>query len=117
MLAQFPKRRPEESNTEISFRGPRDGFTEDVEENIALVRKRLRTKALINESFTVGKRGQTQLSLLYMKDVARPEIINEARTRIKQINTDSVLSLAEIEERMSNTKFTFFSFNRFFEST
>ncbi|MBM7838364.1 hypothetical protein JOC54_001620 [Alkalihalobacillus xiaoxiensis] len=108
LLAQFPKRRPEESNTEISFRGPRDGFTEDVEENIALVRKRLRTKALINESFTVGKRGQTQLSLLYMKDVARPEIINEARTRIKQIDTDSVLSLAEIEERMSNTKFTFF---------
>lgn len=108
LLAQFPKRRPEESNTEISFRGPRDGFTEDVEENVALVRKRLRTKSLINESYTVGKRGQTQLSLLYMNDIARPEVIKEARARIHQIDTDSILSLAEIEERMSNTKFTFF---------
>ncbi|RQW21190.1 spore germination protein [Bacillus sp. C1-1] len=107
-LPQFPKRKPEESNTEISFRGPRDGFTEDVEENIALVRKRLRTSALVNETFIVGKRGQVQLSLLYMEDIARKEVLKDVRSQIQSIDTDSVLSLAEIEERLSNTKFTFF---------
>ncbi|WP_144559405.1 spore germination protein [Shouchella miscanthi] len=107
-LPQFPKRKPEESNTEISFRGPRDGFTEDVEENIALVRKRLRTSSLVNESYIVGKRGQVQLSLLYMKDIVRDEILNEVRKQIEAIDTDAVLSLAEVEERLTNTKFTFF---------
>ncbi|MFS0787606.1 spore germination protein [Shouchella sp. 1P09AA] len=107
-LPKFPKRQPEESNTEISFRGPRDGFTEDVEENIALVRKRLRTSALVNESYTVGKRGQVQLTLLYMKDIAREEVLKDVRDQILAIDTDSVLSLAEVEERLTNTKFTFF---------
>ncbi len=116
-LPQFPKRKPEESNTEISFRGPRDGFTEDVEENIALVRKRLRTSSLVNESYIVGKRGQVQLSLLYMKDIVRDEILNEVRKQIEAIDTDAVLSLAEVEERLTNTKFTFFSVNGLFKST
>lgn len=108
MLPDYPKRLPEESNTEISFRGPRDGFTEDISENIALVRKRLKTKALINESITKGERGKTELSLLYMKDIARPKVVDEARKCLEEIDTDAVLSIAEIEERLTNTKFTFF---------
>lgn len=49
-----------------------------------------------------------QLSLLYMKDIVRDEILNEVRKQIEAIDTDAVLSLAEVEERLTNTKFTFF---------
>lgn len=41
-ISNPPKRNPEESTTEISIRGPRDGFTEEVITNVALIRKRLK---------------------------------------------------------------------------
>src|SRR5690606_31427031 len=45
-----PKRSPEESATEVSVKGPRDGFVEDISTNIALVRKRLKTDSMVTKS-------------------------------------------------------------------
>ncbi len=45
-MASPPQRAPSESNTEISVKGPRDGFTEAVDTNVALIRKRLKTTTL-----------------------------------------------------------------------
>src|SRR5699024_5859672 len=54
--ADPPKRSPEESASEVSVKGPRDAFVEDITSNIALVRKRLKTGSMVTKSFTVGKR-------------------------------------------------------------
>src|SRR5690606_12212292 len=48
-IAQPPSRQPEESNTEVSIRGPKDGFVERVADNIALIRRRLPTTSLACE--------------------------------------------------------------------
>ncbi len=45
-LSNVPNRQPEESSFEVSVRGPRDGFVEDLSMNTALIRKRLKTKSL-----------------------------------------------------------------------
>ena len=50
-MASPPQRAPSESNTEISVKGPRDGFTEAIDTNVALIRKRLKTTTFGIEYF------------------------------------------------------------------
>jgi hypothetical protein len=107
-IANPPSRKPEEANTEISIRGPRDGFIEELSTNVALVRKRLRTNSMSYEQFTLGTRSHTKLGLLYLKDVVKPEIVEDIRNRLQAIETDAVYSSNELEELLAESKFTLF---------
>jgi len=107
-IADPPNRKTEESNTEISIKGPRDAFVESLETNVALIRKRLRTTSLHYEQFTVGTRSKSKVALLYIVDFIRPEIIIEARTRLNNINMDSLMSSSQLEEILSDSAISLF---------
>lgn len=107
-IAQVPKRQPEESNTEVALKGARDGFTEDISTNVALIRKRLRTATLHHEQFIIGTRSQTKVSLLYIADVIRPEVIEEAKSRLKGIQVDALLNSGQLEEAMADSSLSLF---------
>lgn len=107
-ISNPPKRQPEESISEISIRGPRDGFTEEVITNVALIRKRLKTTSLQYEHFIVGKRGNVRLAILYIKDIMNPDFVTEAKRRISQIDVDSVIGCAQLEEYLSDSSDSIF---------
>ncbi|MFD0869042.1 spore germination protein [Paenibacillus residui] len=107
-VADIPRRTPEESNTEVSIKGPRDGFTEDLSTNIALIRKRLKTPSLHHEQFRLGRRSHTKVSLLYLYDVARPDVVDEVRTRLNKIEVDGLLSNEQLEEALSDYSHSLF---------
>lgn len=107
-IAQVPKRQPEESNTEVSIKGARDGFTEDINTNTALIRKRLRTASLHNEQFIIGERSQTKVSLLYIADIARPDVIEEVKRRLKHFKVDALPNSGQLEEAISDSTFSLF---------
>ena len=106
--AKVPDRQPEESNTELSIKGPRDGFVENLEINAALVRKRLRTNALRYEQYVIGRKSETRVALLYIHGYIRPEILQEARKRLTNIQVDTLLSSAQLEEMMSDSSLSLF---------
>lgn len=109
-VSDRPQRTPEESNTEMSIRGPRDGLIEDLIVNVALVRKRLRTNSLYYEKYTLGKRTRTQVGLLYIADVVRPQVITEIKERLRRIDdhVDSIISSTDLEEMLSPSPFSLF---------
>lgn len=107
-ISQMPKRQPEESNTEVSLKGARDGFTEDISTNVALIRKRLRTASLNHEQLIIGTRSQTKVSLLYIDDIARPEVIDEVRSRLKGLKVDALLNSGQLEEGISDSSLALF---------
>jgi F0F1-type ATP synthase membrane subunit c/vacuolar-type H+-ATPase subunit K len=107
-VANLPQRSPEESSTEVSVKGPRDAFTEELTVNVALVRKRLRSNSLCNESFVVGRRSKTNVSLLYLGDVVRPAVVEEARRRLQSLEIDALIGSAQLEELLADTKYPLF---------
>ncbi|WPZ19889.1 spore germination protein [Geobacillus subterraneus] len=107
-LASPPNRDPEEPNTEVSIRGPKDGFIEEISKNMALIRKRLRSHRLVYEPFIIGTRSQTKVGLLYVDDIANTTIIDEVRSRLLSLYIDSVTSTNQIEEWLSDTRFSLF---------
>ncbi len=107
-IANIPKRNPTESATEVSIRGAKDGFVEDLDTNIALLRKRARTTNLACEMFRLGTETKTKTALLYMSDIANADTINEVRQKLNNINTEKLISTGELEELLSPSLFTLF---------
>ncbi|MGO0122840.1 spore germination protein [Desulfothermobacter acidiphilus] len=93
-VRQYPARMPEEPDLEKVTRGSRDGFVETLVHNTALLRRRLRDPRLRVEHLTAGARSQTDIALLYLDDVANPEIVDSVREKIQRINIDG-LPMAE----------------------
>lgn len=107
-LPDIPNRKPEESSFEISLRGPRDGFVEDLATNVALIRKRLRTASLSYEEFTIGKSSQTTVALMYIENIINPELVSLVRGRLNEIDIDMLISNQQLEELISKGKFKLF---------
>ncbi|MGX1901897.1 spore germination protein [Thermolongibacillus altinsuensis] len=107
-LANPPNRNPEEPNTEVSIRGPKDGFIEEVAKNVALIRKRLKTKSLRYEQVIVGKRSQTKVAILYMDDIINPTLIPELKRRISNLDIDALTGTNQLEELIGETRVSLF---------
>ncbi len=91
---KYPARGPEEPDIERVVRGSRDGFTETILFNTALIRRRLRDPKLRTELLTAGTRSKTDICVVYIEDIANPDIVQAIKTRIKDIKIDG-LPMAE----------------------
>lgn len=107
-IANPPARSPEESATESSIRGPHDGFTEELNVNTALIRKRLRSPSLRIEQFVIQGRGHTSIALYYVDDIINPEIVKQVRHKLQNIDTDALVGTALIENILKNSNRTLF---------
>lgn len=106
-ISKRPKRNPEETKLELSIKGPRDNFIEDVTTNIALIRKRLPTNSMRVESFQIGRRSKTKVSILYIDDIANPGIVKEIRRLLNSIDIDGIYSGQQLMELIEKPKFIF----------
>lgn len=86
----YPARSPEEPDIERVVRGSRDGFTETVVFNTALIRRRIRDPKLRVELLRVGKRSKSDVALVYIKDIANPDIIQTIKEKIAAIEVDGI---------------------------
>lgn len=88
----------DEPSTEKTLRGPREGFTEVLRVNTALVRRRLKTPHLRFDGTTVGVRSKTDMVVVYIKGITDPELVEQVKQRIACINVDIVGDSGIIEE-------------------
>ncbi|MEC0092432.1 spore germination protein [Paenibacillus macquariensis] len=92
------RRGVEEPQTETVIRGPREGFTETLRVNTALVRFRLKTPKLKMVSFVIGDETKTDIVLSYIEGLADPKQIRDVTKRLKEIKIDGILESGYIEE-------------------
>jgi len=86
----YPSRSPEEAEIERVVRGSRDGFTETIVFNTALVRRRVRDPKLRIKLMRVGKRSKTDVCICYIEDIADPELVRTIISRIEEIEIDAI---------------------------
>ncbi|MGO4541920.1 spore germination protein [Paenibacillus sp. 2TAB19] len=107
-IANFPSRMPSESATEVSIRGPKDGFVEQLTTNIALIRKRLRTYTLACEYTQLGERTLTKTALLYVSDIANPDMIKNVKDKLANIHVDKLVTTGHLEDLLSDSPIVLF---------
>lgn len=112
----YPVRGPEEPTIEKVVRGARDGFTETLMTNIALVRRRLRDPGLKYEIMQVGRRTRTDVCLAYIDDIADKKLVDSVKAKVKKIVIDGIpLADKQLEEAMTDKKWNPYPLVRYSE--
>lgn len=82
--------------TENTPRGPLDAFTENIENNIGLLKRRIKSNDLWSKNYILGKYTQTNVSLLYINSIAKPELVEKVDKLLKKINIDGIIAAGTI---------------------
>lgn len=99
-------RQIEEPPSQVTIRGPRDGFTESLKTNFALVRRRIRNPNLWVESMKIGKQTKTKVAIMYVNGLANEKVVEEVRRRLNEIDVDRILGSGYIEQLVEDETMT-----------
>lgn len=97
-----PSRSVGEPKNEVVVRGPREGFIEKAEDNVALLRKRLRTPAMKVIDLKIGTYSKTTVKVVYLDGVADKALVEDILRRISEIKLDSVMDSGYIEQFLTD---------------
>ena len=107
-VKKWDKRAIAEPPTSSVMRGPREGFIEDVKTNLSLIERRLKSPSLAVEKMTIGRLSQTTVALVYLADVASPEVVNAVRDKLKKIDIDALTDSHYIQPYLEERPFSIF---------
>src|SRR5690606_29981547 len=94
----------------------RDGFTENIITNTALVRRRLKTEKLRFEMHHTSVNGKTDVAITFMKGAASEEHLSYIRERLDEIKHDGLtMTDKSLEEFLFKQRFHPMPFVRFTE--
>jgi len=82
---EYPVRAISEPENDRVLRGPRDGFTETLIFNTALIRRRVRDPNLRMEIFTVGDLTQTDVVLCHIAGRSDEKFVSKLREKLKNL--------------------------------
>lgn len=102
----WESRSVEEPQTEVVVRGPREGFTETLGTNTALLRRKIRNPNFTFETMKIGQKTKTDVRIAYLKELANPQLVEEVKRRLKRINTDAILESGYIEQFIEDAPFS-----------
>jgi len=95
----LPSRSAEEPDNDRVLYGARDGFTEILKNNVALLRRRIRSNTLVIYRITVGSVSKTDIALCYDESLADPAYVENIKQKLESIQVDALTvgpqSLAE----------------------
>ncbi|KMY48838.1 spore germination protein [Peribacillus loiseleuriae] len=100
------RRSIQEPSTQVSVRGSKESFTESIGTNIAMVRRIINNPDLWIETMKIGKVTRTDVSIMYINGIAKTEVVDEVRKRLKRINIDSILESGYIEQLIEDQTIT-----------
>ncbi|MEF3308265.1 spore germination protein [Paenibacillus sp. GYB004] len=102
----WPQRAIEDPQLEASLKGAHQGFVETAIQNVALIRRYIQSRELKNKEMIVGSRAKAKLSILYIADLVKPELLKEMTDRLGKIKVDSILNSGELAEYIEDNPFS-----------
>ena len=109
------KRGPSAPEVENTVKGPKDAFVETVRSNTSYIRRHLRSPDLRLYETQVGRRSLTNVSVLWMKGITNPELVERMKARLDEIDIDGFLSPAAVEEYITGSRATAFPLMQYTE--
>ena len=94
--------------TENTSRGPLDSFTENIEANIGLLKRRIKSNDLWIKKYQLGKYTETSTCLVYIKSIVKEELVNKVDKLLKKINIDGIIASGTIRNLIEKENKNFF---------
>lgn len=111
------KRSPSAPQVENTVKGPKDAFTETSRTNTSLVRRHLRDPNLQIYETVVGRRSRTNVSVISLRGVTDPKLVEKVKRRLAEIDIDGLVSPTSVEEYVTGSRATPFPLLQYTERT
>lgn len=108
-LQGYKSRSVDEPSSEMNVRGSREGFVETIRTNQTLIRRRIKSPTLKFEMVKVGSKSQTDVSMVYLTDTAKPELVNQVRYQLTKVTSDIILNSGYIQPYLEGKPLSLFS--------
>ena len=92
----------EKPMTETTIRGAMDSFTENIETNIGLIKRRLKTNKLWNEDMELGKYTKNKISILTIKGLTDSKIKDNIINKLNSLEIDGVTDTGTLKHLIEN---------------
>lgn len=96
--AGYPNMGVTETDSEKVVRGSNEGFSESVKINTALIRRRIKSTKVAVKEIKCGVRSNTNVDIVYMKDLVMPKMIDDILKRLEEYKIDGVLDSGVLEQ-------------------
>ncbi len=104
----YEVRSVEEPTLETVVRGPKEGFTESLSTNMALLRRKIAGPNLRFDQLWIGKYSQTRVAVTYIYGIADRGLVEEVKKRVSRISIDGVLDSGYIEQLIEDAPYSLF---------
>ncbi|MBR3300273.1 MAG: spore germination protein [Clostridia bacterium] len=104
----FRARGIEEPGAERVLQGPREGFDEVGNLNVAMIRRKLKTKDLFVEKMKFGRRTETEVYICYLDSLVNKNALDTLKTRLSTVDIDGVLDSNYLTELIRDGKHSLF---------
>ncbi|MEL7563870.1 MAG: spore germination protein [Dehalobacterium sp.] len=85
------------------FRGSKLRFTEDSHYNLYVLKKLVPTPNLVAETISLGTHGSKNTVIVYVENIANPEIVKEIKKRIKKIKAKTIYESVYIQRNIEDS--------------
>ncbi len=96
------KRGVGDPENEVSVKGPRDSFVENLRTNTSLTRRHLKCPELKICEQIVGRQSLTPVDVVWIQGIAHPQTVEEVKRRLKEIDIDALLATGNLEEYLTD---------------
>jgi spore germination protein KA len=105
-IADTPDWQKRSVPTLISERGlgSQIAFSEDLQMNLNIIRKLIKNKNLMIESYSIGEKTNTNYSIVYSEDLVDRIVLDELNKKLKKIKLDFVFDLNYLIENLQEKK-------------
>lgn len=90
-----------EPSTEQGVFGPKDSFVENIQLNLGLVKRRIKSHFLKGKEILIGRKTMTMVQVLYLEDICEEELVASVINNLKKIDVDGILDALQIAEYLS----------------
>nr|WP_170312350.1 spore germination protein [Paenibacillus sacheonensis] len=95
-----------EPTSQSVVRGPREGFSEALRTNTALIRRKIKDPRLWLETRQIGSVTHTDVAIMYIDGIVDDKVVEEVRLRLDRIDIDAILESGYIEELIQDETYT-----------
>ncbi len=81
---------------ETGLNGPKDSFTENIQTNLGLIKRRIKSSTLKIDNRVIGRKTKTQVSVVYFEDIAEEALVKEALKRLDKIDIDGIIDASSL---------------------
>lgn len=98
----------ESPSTEPTLYGAKDSLNENYQNNLGLIKRRIKTNHLKNDEFTIGRYSKTRVSALYIDTIVKKELVDEINKKLSTIDIDGVNDIGELKVFLNKDDKNFF---------